>query len=560
MSVTKPNRYEWQERFVVQCKDKFIGGVRDYLCVATPGGGKTIGALKEANALRKEGIIKRVVIVAPTRAVVQQWGAAAHDLDLEIERFGSPERRRAYDGIAVTYHAIAASPQSYRSYCNRSTLVILDEVHHADTQQMWGEALRLAFDAPTTYRLMLSGTPFRTVGLMPFIRYDPEKLKCGIYSAMIDFPYSHGDAVRDKVCRRILFPTIDVPHVEWARGDRKFAASLSDASLSEELKRERNAVVLDPTSTAVRLLLEQAHAKLVEVRGGRPDAGGLVIARNQQHALALADVLRSISGASPVCIISDDPEALDNIKRFRESADPWLVSVRMVSEGVDIKRLRVEAYLTGTDTPLFFRQAVGRITRRIDEQARVEDGYMYILNRQPLITYAAELEKEQEMVVEEDDDEKKPRKTGGNNGGDGFPAVLLSCEAERGDVILTGGAEAYTPEEILRAERAAARLGGEHTAEYLAEILRDIDVEDDADIKRPAEPKDARMERKCAQANSLAFALGIRRGYPRDEAAKRVHKEWALKPGNHWQNDMDEPELDRKIIWLRQEKARGQVA
>src|SRR5690606_2121940 len=39
------------------------------------------------------------------------------------------------------------------------------------------------------------------------------------------------------------------------------------------------------------------------------------------------------------------------------------VAVRMVSEGVDIPRLRVGVYATTTTTELFFRQAVGRFVR-----------------------------------------------------------------------------------------------------------------------------------------------------------------------------------------------------
>src|SRR5581483_11808977 len=44
-------------------------------------------------------------------------------------------------------------------------------------------------------------------------------------------------------------------------------------------------------------------------------------------------------------------------------ADPWIVAVRMVSEGVDIPRLRVGVFATTTSTELFFRQAVGRLVR-----------------------------------------------------------------------------------------------------------------------------------------------------------------------------------------------------
>ena len=561
MSIPKQNPYAWQDTMLEQCIARFRGGDRDYLCVVTPGGGKTIGALKVAKKLKELGIIKRIVVVAPTRAVVEQWSDEANKLSLDLERFGNPERKRNYDGIVITYSAIAMAPMDYRGYCNVPTLIILDEIHHADKEQSWGEALRLAFECQQTYRLLLSGTPFRTKGRIPFIRYDPEQPDK--LMALADFPYSHGDAVRAGACRRVLFPTVEVPRIEWARGEHQFAASLTDTTLTEELTRERNSVVLEPASAAVRLLLEQAHAKLIELRQIRPNAAGLVLAKNQWHAYLLAILLENITGSKPVCVVSDEPNALDAIRRFRKSNDPWIVSVRMVSEGVDIKRLQVLAYLTSTDTPLFFRQAVGRVTRKTPGVPH-EDAYVFILNREPLISYAAELEAEQRTPVEEEDDPKLRKPGSDDEGSDPREKpILVDCDAEIGDTILTGGAEPWKPEDIFRAQLVKERLGAEgHTVEEIAELLRDVALDNNSEeIKRPAEPKDLRMERKLAQANKKAFALGMARGYPREEAARRIHTEWKnLSPGNHWQDDMDEPELDRKLIWLSQGLARAQGA
>jgi hypothetical protein len=53
-------------------------------------------------------------------------------------------------------------------------------------------------------------------------------------------------------------------------------------------------------------------------------------------------------------------------RRIRARAGRWPArrhSSRMVSEGVDIPRLRVGVYATATTTDLFFRQAVGRFVR-----------------------------------------------------------------------------------------------------------------------------------------------------------------------------------------------------
>ena len=54
---------------------------------------------------------------------------------------------------------------------------------------------------------------------------------------------------------------------------------------------------------------------------------------------------------------SDVPGARDQIVEFRNGKQPWLVAVRMVSEGVDIPRLRVGVFAAIVTTAMFFRQA-----------------------------------------------------------------------------------------------------------------------------------------------------------------------------------------------------------
>src|SRR5262249_34221676 len=50
-------------------------------------------------------------------------------------------------------------------------------------------------------------------------------------------------------------------------------------------------------------------------------------------------------------------------KALRNTAKGLFVSVAMISEGVDINRLRVLIYLPGALTELAFRQAIGRVVR-----------------------------------------------------------------------------------------------------------------------------------------------------------------------------------------------------
>ena len=66
--------------------------------------------------------------------------------------------------------------------------------------------------------------------------------------------------------------------------------------------------------------------------------------------------------------------------RSRPRREPWIVAVNMVSEGVDIPRLRVGVYATAAKTPLIFRQIVGRFVRTIPGRP-AEPSWLYLPGR-----------------------------------------------------------------------------------------------------------------------------------------------------------------------------------
>ena len=132
---------------------------------------------------------------------------------------------------------------------------------------------------------------------------------------------------------------------------------------AESARRLRTA--LDPEGDWVGHVLADAHRELIDLRAGdHADAGGLVIAADKEHAEKLADRLARIAGERPDIVTSDAPDASARIARFAAGTGTWLVSVLMVSEGVDVPRLRVGVYATSARTELFFRQVVGRFIRR----------------------------------------------------------------------------------------------------------------------------------------------------------------------------------------------------
>jgi hypothetical protein len=110
-------------------------------------------------------------------------------------------------------------------------------------------------------------------------------------------------------------------------------------------------------------MLEWGISKLDDLRLRMPDAGGLVIAPNIVMAEYMVNLLEILEGERPVLVHSKMANPTSKISAFRNSNKRWLVSVAMVSEGVDIKRLRVLVYLPNALTELAFRQSVGRVVR-----------------------------------------------------------------------------------------------------------------------------------------------------------------------------------------------------
>ncbi len=378
-------------------QEYFDRSPRDYLAVATPGAGKTTFALSIAAELLGRRIIDRVTVVAPTEHLKRQWAEAAAKAGIPLDpTYSAGKGKIAADfvGIAVTYAGVAANPLALRVRTERfKTLVILDEVHHAGDALSWGEGVLEAFQ-PATRRLALTGTPFRSdVNPIPFVTYAPGA--DGIRRSVADYTYGYGQALADHVVRPVLFMAYS-GEMQWrTRAGDEIAARLGEP-LTKDLTAQALRTALDPLGSWIPAVLEAADRRLTEVRRHVPDAGGLVIASDQDSARAYAKLLRSISKESPVVVLSDEAGASAKIEKFAAGEQRWMVAVRMVSEGVDVPRLAVGVYATTTSTPLFFAQAVGRFVRA---RTRGETASVFVPSVPALLAHASELEAERDHAL-----------------------------------------------------------------------------------------------------------------------------------------------------------------
>ncbi len=372
----------------------------DFLAVATPGAGKTTFALTAAVQHLARHPERRVVVVAPTSHLKLQWSRAASRLDLHLEpQWSARDGRLPTDmhGIVVTYQQVSMQPHALRGVAH-DAFVIFDELHHAGDDKAWGDGIRLAFGGAAR-RLSLSGTPFRSdTAAIPFVHYDD------FGEAHADYEYGYGEALHDGgVVRPVYFPRID-GHMEWVGPDgEQYAASFDDA-LDRARSGQRLRTALSTSGEWLPAVLDQAHEQLMAIREVQAHAGGLVIAMDHEHARGIVELMRRRYGVVPTLALSDDPTASARIEHFAEGSQPWIVAVRMVSEGVDIPRLRVGVFATNTSTELFFRQAAGRLVRWT-RGMRHQKAFFFIPDDPRLRTYAAQLAEQRRHSLRRRDDQ-----------------------------------------------------------------------------------------------------------------------------------------------------------
>jgi superfamily II DNA or RNA helicase len=562
-----PSLRAWQRRALVEYLRRRS---EDFLAVATPGAGKTTFALRIAAELLADGTVEAVTVVTPTEHLKTQWASAAGRVGIQLDpTFRNADVHSAADfhGAVLTYAQVGMAPAVHRRRTmTRRTLVILDEIHHAGDSRSWGDGVKAAFE-PAVRRLALTGTPFRSDdNPIPFVQY--ERGGDGLLRSKADTVYGYSDALYDGVVRPVIFLAYS-GETRWrtSAGD-ELAARLGEP-MTQDLLAQAWRTALDPRGDWMPQVLRAANARLrVKRTGGMADAGGLVIASDQQSARAYGKLLEQITGEKAVVVLSDDAGASAKIAAFAASERRWLVAVRMVSEGVDIPRLSVGVYATSASTPLFFAQAVGRFVRarRPGETATV-----FLPSVPTLLGLASEMEVERDHVLGDpskregfDDDLLAQAQRDEQASGElekRFEA--LSATAELDQVIFDGASfgtpvQAGTPEEeeylglpgLLTPEQVSTLLSKRQADQVAAARRRPATTEQvAAPPRQPAGPTTAGERRIVLrrQLNALVAAHHHRTGLPHG----KIHAELRRRCGGPPSAQATIEQLEERIATIQ---------
>ena len=510
LTAVTPARQTALRPWQVQALDRYRATAgRDFLVTATPGAGKTAFALAVAQELLAARVVDRVVVVCPTDHLRTQWADAAGTQGLVLDpTLSNAQGRLRSDahGYVTTYAQVAQKPALHAARSRSRTLVVLDEIHHAGDGLSWGDAVGEAF-ADAARRLSLTGTPFRTRAdeRIPFVRYETDG---ELLRSVADYSYGYREALADHVVRPVVFAAYTGVS-RW----RNSAGEVVAASLSEQNTRSVEATAwktaLDPAGGWVPHVLAAMDERITALRAhGLPDAAGLVLASDQDDARAYAAVVHKLTGEKPALILSDDPKSSVKIERFRNSDQRIAVCVRMISEGVDVPRAAVLAWMTSYRTPLFFAQAVGRVVRA---RSRSESATVFLPAVRPLLVLAAEMEIDRNFVVlppaQGEDSLDLPLLE--REAADAPPLEMLGSQAEFAHVLHSGRAVTAAPDLGVLTEDDSAYVGlpGLLTPEQTASLL----ARRDAHLRTRVAAADERPVAFDPEADGWRAAAALRR-------------------------------------------------
>jgi hypothetical protein len=402
--MSKIKLRKWQEQAGEAAEKAFASGQQIWVTEACTGSGKTVHGVDVARRMFNARIADLVVVVTPSVATRKGWTKSLRDGGFNVtdnpDYFGTGD----FDALVITYAGRAKLEQSlYHRAVYLGIFLIIDEYHHAEEDATWGQNVTVLSQKSARTHL-LSGTPWRSNGQIAVIASHKNRFGQPYYNGDrvdADFKYQYKDDLQqpgnDRGTVTVEFAFQDSqytshdgraeelinPHLskmpELEREEWIADALISDKRIGRHVRTQNGGIDYALTSNPlVRDLLDLGCEKLERHRSRAASRVPvlLVVAQSIKEASAIHQYLLNVRELRSALIVSDRDEASDEITEVQDKAQGALldviVSVGMVSEGVDIPQIKGVVFLSGIMTLLYIIQVVGRLLRRI----RVGDGYM----------------------------------------------------------------------------------------------------------------------------------------------------------------------------------------
>lgn len=376
---------KWQTECISRAFSKYMENGEHFLCLATPGAGKTRMAAEVVKKLFSNNKIDFVICFTPSVVTATGMQKTLESI-LEAPLNG----RIGAKGMSVTYQSLSHKDTNFWNvFKTHRVFAIFDEIHHCGgnnilDSNIWAQHILVNVQNYARYTLALSGTPWRS---------DNKQVTLSRYSdtdgkIFCDYEYGLSEAISDSVCRTPFITVIDNNRIVLNKGTKpqQTYRSIQLALESEEVTYQ--AIV--ETTSIIEFCLKQSVLQLKKIKKKNPLAAGLVVATSVQHANKISAILHSKFSYSVTIVTYHKSNSADIINNFQHSSTDWLVAVGMVSEGTNIPRLQVCCHLTRIKTELHFRQVLGRIMRLVGGEQSSE-AHLFTPAQPKLIEYSKRL-------------------------------------------------------------------------------------------------------------------------------------------------------------------------
>ena len=272
--------------------------------------------------MQSEGRLQRALIFCHRTSILNQWRKAATQLDMQLDLWNGPDSASdEADGWLLSYQGAGRQQDDLKSELScwnpELLLAIADEAHHLGVDPdepdgpVWGRTF-LELSSHARLRLGLTGTPFRADNLAFCAARRVRVEEAGQLVEQIhpDLSVEPRELIEAGDVRPLEFRFQDgwVEHAKQGMPEREVSPLSAEQRESWRARNLRRAIRLSDSSSIAQLLLLRARTKLESVRRRHPRAGGLVIARDIEHARSITLLLEE-EGDRVDLVHSQDPGA-----------------------------------------------------------------------------------------------------------------------------------------------------------------------------------------------------------------------------------------------------------
>jgi superfamily II DNA or RNA helicase len=412
---------QWQDAAGDQAVKRFASGAKVFVTEACTGAGKTLHGCDVMRRLCDMSIADLVIIVTPSTATRKGWIEKLQEAGFAATDNPDYFTITDFDALVITYGAFAKLDTALFGSTGARPIyngiaAVFDEYHHGENDASWGLVIaQIAQRSKAS--LFLSGTPWRSNGRIAVLDehlnmdgqpyYQGDRVKADYAYTYAEDLAKRGDD-RGTVVVRFAFhdstftnpdtgqtERLINPHLgQMSEEDRELwieKAMASDVRIGKHVRTQ--GTVADYTisgNSLVRRMLNEGLAKLQEHRAlsGHGVPVLLIVAQSIKEAKAIYSYVQDVLtiSARPVraaLIVSDKESASHEITSAQEKCKGGLldviVSVGMVSEGVDIPQIKGVVFLSAIMTALYIIQVIGRLLRRIKINDRYIDSSVHHL-------------------------------------------------------------------------------------------------------------------------------------------------------------------------------------